>query len=159
MEKKKNQKSEDFIGWKSDDGLLEVVDIHGKQGTSTTFKVICHKCKEDKELFTDGYFVSLKGNLVKGRKPCGCSACPKWSKEQFLILARRASKDRFIVHGFIEEFHSQSTKVDLECSIDGYKWTTSINNIINIDTGCPKCYGNARPTEKEIFDKDRKSVV
>lgn len=151
--KKKKESAEDFIGWKSGDGLLEVIDIYGKQGNITTFKVICHKCKEDKELFPDGYFVSAKGHLVNGGKPCGCSKKPEWNKEQYLILARRAANGRFIVHGFAEEFHGHKTKLNLECLIDGHKWAASINNVVSKGSGCPKCSGNARPTEQASLDK------
>ena len=55
--KKKYEKAEDFIGWKSPDGKLEVIGIAGKQGYISTFKVICTECSKDKELFPDGYFV------------------------------------------------------------------------------------------------------
>lgn len=144
---------DNFIGWKSDDGLLEVVDVHGKQGRNTTFKVICHKCKEDTELFPAGYFVSTKSNLVSGYKPCGCAFNPKWNKEQYLVLARRAAKDRFIVHGFAEEFHGSKTKLELECLVDGYKWVNSNTNIINKRAGCPKCCKNIKLTEPEAFDR------
>jgi len=148
---KKLTKSKDFIGWKSEDGLLEVVDIYGKQGSITTFKVICHKCKEDKELFPLGYFVSTKKNLEKGQKPCGCSKSPRWNQEQYLILARRAAQDRFIVHGFAEEFHGNKTKLDCECLIDGYKWTPNLNHLVTGDrTGCPKCGGTLKLNELDI---------
>lgn len=153
MKKRKLQKAEVFIGWKSDDGLLEVIGIHGKQGYNTVFKVICHKCKEDKELFTDGYFVSQKGHLVRGGKPCGCGKHPRWNQEQFLVLARRAAKDRFIVHGFAEEFNGKNTKLNLECLKDGHKWTANLHSVINTNNGCPKCAGNERKTEQEAFDK------
>lgn len=59
--KKKQQKAKDFIGWKSEDGKLEVVGIAAKQGRTTTFKVTCTECSKDKELFPEGYFVSTKG--------------------------------------------------------------------------------------------------
>jgi hypothetical protein len=112
--KSKQEKSEDFIGWKSEDGKLEVIGIHGKtKGRISIFKVTCTECYRDSELFPDGYFVSLKGHLLNGEKPCGCSKIPKWNKDQFLILARRAAKERFIVHGFAEEFHGQKTKLNL----------------------------------------------
>ena len=131
-----------FIGWKSHDGKLEVVGIAGKQGNITTFKVTCTECSKDKELFPDGYFVSTKGNLIKGVKPCGCSKSPKWKAFQFLILASRAGeKKNFIVHGFAEEFKNQKTKLNLECLKDGNRWTTSIASIINSGNGCPKCKG------------------
>lgn len=151
--KKKIEKLEDFIGWKSPDGELEVIAVHGKQGNNTTFKVTCTKCSKDSELFPDGYFVSTKSNLINGQKPCGCSMCPKWKPWQFLILAHRVAKDRFIVHGFAEEFIDHKTKLNLECLKDGHKWTASTHNIINLGQGCPKCYGNAKPTEQEALQK------
>ena len=42
--KKKQQKAEDFIGWKSEDGKLEVIGIIGYQKTSALFKVTCTDC-------------------------------------------------------------------------------------------------------------------
>lgn len=105
VEKKKYEKAEDFIGWKSEDGKLEVIGIAGKQWTSVTYKVVCTECSKDKELFPDGYFISTKYNLNSGRKPCGCSKSPRWEDWQYLILARRAVEGYFIVHGFSEEFH------------------------------------------------------
>ncbi len=151
--KKKRQKPEDFIGWKSPDGKLEVVGIAGKQGTKTLFKVTCTECSKDKELFPEGYFVSTKSNLVNGQNPCGCSNSPKWEDWQFLILARRAAKGRFIVHGFAEPFKNSYTKLNLECLKDGHKCTASTHNIINGGKGCPKCSGNAKLTEQEALQK------
>lgn len=150
MQKKKREKAEDFIGWKSDDGLLEAVSIHG---TKATFKVICNKCKEDTELFPLGYFISQKSHLIVGRKPCGCSKSPKWNKEQHLILARRAAKGRFIVHNFVEEYKGVKTKLNLECLMDGHKWIASVDSVINNGYGCPKCSNKYKPTEQEAFDR------
>ena len=152
VEKKKREAAEDFVGWKSPDGKLEVVGIIEKS-KHTTFKVTCTECSKDPELFPDGYFVSNKQHLVNGSKPCGCSNFPKWEDWQFLTLARRAAKGRFIVHGFSEEFHGKKTKLNLECLKDGYKWITSIDGIINKGSGCRKCAGNAKPTEQEALQK------
>ena len=150
---KKREKPEDFIGRKSPDGGLEVIGIAGKVCTNTLFKVICTKCSKDPELFPDGYFVSTKGDLIKGQKPCGCAKSPKWYDWQYLILARRAGeKKSFIVHGFSEEFHWYKTKLNIECLKDGHKWTASISNIIN-GRGCPKCAGVYRPTKQEALQK------
>ena len=80
--------------------------------------------------------------MKTGRKPCGCSDSPKWKDWQYLILARRAGEKKgFIVHGFAENFKGRDTKLNLECLKDGHKWVTSIDNIINAGTGCPKCAG------------------
>lgn len=152
--KKKRQKSKDFIGWKSLDRKLEVIGIHGKIGKTTTFKVTCTECCKDPELFPDGYFVSQKGHLINGLKPCGCGRYPRWEDWQYLILARRAGeKKNFIVHGFSEEFHGQKTKLNLECLKDSHKWNASISDIINHGSGCPKCSGVYRPTEQEALQK------
>lgn len=140
---KKREKAEDFIGWKSPDGKLEVVGIAGKDKWSVAlFKVTCTECSKDKELFPNGYFVSNKSNLKTGRKPCGCSKSPKWEEWQYLILARRAGEKKgFVVYGFAENFKGKDTKLNLECLKDGRKWIASIDNIINGGTGCPKCAG------------------
>ena len=153
--KKKNGKAEDFIGWKSEDGKLEVIGIAGKDKWEVSlFKVTCTECSKDKELFPDGYFISTKGNLINDQKPCGCSNRPRWVGWQYLILAKRTGKKKgFIVHGFSEEFHGQYTKLNLECLKDGHKWTARINDIINGGRGCPKCGGTLKLTEQEALQK------
>ena len=150
---KNPQKTEDFIGWKSPDRNLEVIGIHGRQGTNALYRVTCTECSKDPELFPRGYFVSLKQNLINGKKPCGCSKSPRWEDWQFLILAHRAAKDRFIVHGFAEVFKNCKTKLNLECLEDGHKWTASINNVVNNGRGCPKCSGVYKQTEQEALQK------
>ena len=155
MAKKKREKPEDFVGWKSPDGKLEVVGIAGKDKWSVAlFKVTCTECSKDKELFPEGYFVSNKSNLKTGRKPCGCSKKPEWEDWQYLILASRAGEKKgFIVHGFAENFKGKDTKLNLECLKDGHKWVTSIDNIINTGTGCPKCAGTLKLSEQEALQK------
>lgn len=148
-----NQKAEDFIGWKSEDGILEVVEVLEKSKHSR-FKVVCKVCSSDKELFPNGYFVSTKDNLKKGQKPCGCAFNPKWEDWQYLILASRVGEKKgFIVHGFDKNYKKHKTKLKLECLKDGHKWTASISSIINTGCGCPKCSGNAKPTEQEALQK------
>ncbi len=154
--KKKREKPEDFVGWKSPDGKIEVIGIADETGKNgrKLFKVICTECSKDKELFPDGYFISTKGNLVYGQKPCGCSKQPKWFEWQFLILARRAGEKKgFIVHGFAVPFKNVYTKLNLECLKDGHKWTASIDSVINGGRGCPKCSNKYRPTEQEALQK------
>lgn len=153
--KKKRQRPEDFIGWKSDDGKLEVIEIYQESinGKPALFKVTCIECSKDPELFPDGYFVSIKSNLVKGQKPCGCGRTPRWFDWQYLILARRVAKKCFIVHGFAEEFKNAHTKLNLECLKDGHKWVANIHSVINIGSGCPKCSNNYNPTEQEALQK------
>lgn len=92
--------------------------------------------------------------MIKGKRPCGCGSGFGWEGWQYIILARRAGEKRgFIVHGFSEEFHGQNTKLNIECLKDDHKWSTAINNIINSNSGCPKCAGNIKLTEQEALQK------
>ncbi|ULG01853.1 hypothetical protein phiA047_0122 [Aeromonas phage phiA047] len=53
--KKKQQKAEDFIGWKSKDNNLEVTGIVGRyDGGNATFKVTC------KNLFTRSRIIPFR---------------------------------------------------------------------------------------------------
>ena len=128
MKKTNGEPSKNFIGREFNNGRLKVVGIHGKRGTTTLYKVTCTECSKDPELFPDGYFVSTKGSLIRGNKPCGCAFNPKWEDWQYLILARRVGEKRgIVVHGFAEEFKNNRTKLKLECLKDGHKWNASIN--------------------------------
>ena len=153
-EKKKYEKAEDFIGWKSVDGKLEVVGIAGKDKYNhALFKVTCTECSKDPELFPDGYFISMKADLIRGIKPCGCSKSCKRAGWQYLILARRAGEKKgFTVSGFVGEFKNAHTKLNLECLKDGHKWTAKLYSIL-YGKGCAKCAGNLKPIEQEALQK------
>lgn len=138
--KKTREKPETFVGKTFNNGKLKVIGINGVINRHTMFKVTCEVCSKDKELFPQDYFLSTKGNLEKGKLPCGCSKCPKWEDWQFLILAKRVGINKnFIVHGFTENFKGQSTRLDCECLIDGHKWKPTVQNIVNNKSGCPEC--------------------
>ena len=51
--KKKKESAEEFVGWKSEDGLLEVIDIYGKQGSTRILRILKGhtKCKSNTNLF------------------------------------------------------------------------------------------------------------
>lgn len=103
-------------------------------------------------MFPAGYFKSLKRDLITGSKPCGCALNPKWNKDQFLILAKRAAKDRFIVHGFSEEFYGQKTKLRLECFEHGHIWNASLHSVINMRKRCPMCANMERSRQKRYCE-------
>jgi len=153
-ESSKVEKPEDFVGWKSEDGLLEVIgtDIKSKTGR-VLFRVVCEICSKDKELFPKGYFVCQKHHLKENKKPCGCSPSPRWTEDQFLIRAIRAGKDKNIkVLGYAEKFSGSYTKLNCECTIDNYRWEVSLFNLINTKNGCPKCSNKVIPTEQEAYN-------
>ena len=160
----KRRHAEEFVGWVSKDGNLKVTGIIGKnkQGNKL-YSVTCKICSPDLELFPLGYFISTRGNLEIGKKPCGCSKRPKWTQDQFMILINRISKkENFVVIGIVGKYNGAYTKVDCECNIDGHKWTPNINNIINNKQGCPECGNNRKKIStsdalercKEVCDQE-----
>lgn len=128
----------EFIGWKSDDLTLEVIGVPTGNHKNRALKVTCIHCSKDTELFPEGYFISNKGNLLKGQKPCGCSKSHKWTKDQYIILAKRKVGERFLITGYGEEFKGNKTEVYCECPVDGHKWTTTFSDI-NRGSGCRLC--------------------
>jgi hypothetical protein len=50
---------------------------------------------------------------------------------------------------FIINNNVSKTKLYLICNIDNYEWTPTYKNFINKKSGCPKCAGNAKITQKE----------
>ena len=155
MVNKEREKPEDFIGWKSEDGKLEVIGIYDKQGTVTRFKVTCTECSKDKELFPEGYFVISKKNLLRGSKPCGCSKRPTWSEQQYLLVAQRtATKKKIKVKGIVGSFIGKNTKLDCMCYKCKTCWTPTINGIVNGGYGCPACAINKFKPHNKLYRKD-----
>lgn len=157
MKKKKNE----YIGWESSDGNLKIIEIIDGS-VPVLCKVKCKICSQDNELFPEGYFIVNLHNVTRGHKPCGCSKSVKWNKDQWLILAKRASRNRsFVVKDYAEKFHGYKTKVLCECLIDGSEWTPLIRNIISGVAVCQKCKSKAvgdrcrtpENTAKERCDK------
>jgi hypothetical protein len=147
---------ESFVGWVSKDGLLEVVGVADEVGkySRKLYKVVCKICSADTELFPDGYFVTYKHTLKDGSKPCGCAKYPKWSEYNYGVKLKRLTEGKnFIVHGFIEKFKGKNKRLSCECLLDGHKWAPKLKQILTMGQGCPKCHGNAKPTEQEVLDK------
>ena len=124
-----------------EEGQLEVVGWSGRDKWSNKFYILkCNKCSKDSELFGEGYFRSLKGNLVNGAVPCGCSKIPKWSKEQFAVLCSRKAKELgYTFLGFVGEWKGAHTKIKVLCEKHGEWSSVTINNLINGGQGCPGC--------------------
>lgn len=131
-------KAVDFVGWVSPDENLKVIGFIKKDKT-TLFKVQYKICNLDKELYPQDFYLEYKGNLLKGVKRCACSKHPMWTEEQYLILSKRKCEGRFKILGLNEEFKGQNTKVNCVCLVDGYVFTPTFNNLINKNSGCPKC--------------------
>ena len=123
-----------------EEGQLEVVGWSGKRKTHKYYVLRCSKCSQDSELFGEGYFRRLKGNLVSGQAPCGCSKKPQWSKEQYSVLCSRKAKEfGYTFLGFEEEWKGAYTKIRMLCPKHGEWNTGNTNDLINGGRGCPGC--------------------
>lgn len=122
------------------EGQLEVVGWSGRGGSNKSYVLKCSKCSQDSELFGEGYFKSLKSDLVRGRLPCRCARSPRWSKEQFTTLcSRRASEIGFKFLGFTGDWKGSRTKIKMFCEKHG-EWNSGIiTSLINMCQGCPGC--------------------
>ena len=156
----------DFVGTKFPTprgGVLTVTGVAGKQGNIALFMVECSVCRDDRELFPDGFTIT-KGSLEKGRVPCGCSKTPKWSPEQDLIHINRLLTEKLPHLKAVDtiEEKGKSRKFILECEIcskDAVLWPygsiTSVKGHLvsdHVPCGCAMC-PKWTPTQYEVLIK------
>lgn len=140
-----------------EDNQLTVVGWSGKCFYNKHYILKCMRCSEDLELFGQGYFRSIKGNLVKGQIPCGCAFNPKWSKEQYYIICSRKAKElNYTFLGFIGVWRQNTTKIRMFCGEHG-EWSGGrIADLINQNRGCPAC---GRESTREASTKPEDVLV
>lgn len=117
---------------------LEVLGQINKKGRAI-YVVKCNTCCLDSELFGDALYYQGKSQIDRGHHPCGCAYNPKWTEEQYKIIAKRtAEKVGYKFLGFSSEFSGHKTKLHLVCDLHGGWTTTDINHLRN-GRGCPGC--------------------
>lgn len=139
---------DDFIGTEfvtPKGGILKVTESFKTDTDRKLYILECSVCSEDKELFPYGSIVKDKAGLLKGSVSCGCSKSPKWKDWQWIIKIKRECGIRgYIFHGFAEEFHGNTTKLDLENPRTGNRWKNChIANFFN-GKGDPLDYTTAQ---------------
>lgn len=149
---------------------LTVVGWSGKQSRNKYYIIKCDNCCKDSELFGNGYFRSLKGDLNRGISSCGCTVT-RWTKQQYEVLCHRAAVDMgYKFTGFCGDWLGSVTKVFMECNSHGVWSTGTIINLLRGRRGCPKCKyaknaGRSRKPDSEMiasffasgaFDQDTK---
>ena len=137
------------------DNQVRVIGWTGvKKYTDKPYIVYCEKCAGDSELFGEGYFKIVKHSLLSGSLPCGCGKLPKWSENQWKIIAER--RCRFLGYsflGFIGQYKGGNTKVSVCCDLHGIWDTTTIMSLVKQCTGCPKC-GTERTKQSFMRTED-----
>ena len=103
--------------------------------------LFCTACSQDPELFGEGYFRSLKSNLI-GMKaiPCGCGNKAQYNVKQYHILCdRQATMLGYTFKGFVGDWKGCETKISMLCKKHGEWNTGSVLNLLNKQTGCRLC--------------------
>jgi hypothetical protein len=121
---------------------LEVISSNRDAGL-ITYKVFCHTCAKDTELFGNGIFTTTKDRLEKFQFPCGCGSCRKWTPAQYAVKISRIAEEKFCKFlGFVTGQVNSSSKIQLECLVCSHTWNSS--TIVNFikpmgGNGCPNC--------------------
>lgn len=124
------------------DNQLTVVGWSGKALSNKRYLVLCSICKNDPEIFGEGYFKITKNNLIRGRIPCGCSTLSQISEEHARILCtRKAASMGYEFLGFPNGWNGATSKISLLCAEHGV-WHSGSYNVFTSEkkrVGCPGC--------------------
>lgn len=137
--------SEDWINIVNDSGSGRYRFVRWcKDGEFGSVKKALLKC------LLDGHEWEAKpNNLVNGR---GCPKCAKniiRTPSDWIDAINDTGHGRHFFVSWDGEFRHQRTRAICECEIDGFRWSSNINMLVNNWHGCPQCAGNRRYTESE----------
>lgn len=128
-----------------------------KQNRSHKLYVVqCDKCKQDQEMYGDGYFTSEKHDLVVGKIPCGCSTHSWKTERQWEILAERAANILgYSFEGWAEPFKGNVTRCKFSCAEHGTWETAVLTQLLNANTVCcPALRANKASLRKRKPDQE-----
>lgn len=70
----------------------------------------------------------------------GCPQCAgnrRWTAEERIEQINKLENIEFV--SWVDGYKNTYSKVNLKCTIDGFEWVASVNDIVNGGTGCAKC--------------------
>lgn len=119
---------------------LTVLGWSGKYRSAKKYVLVCIECSKDPELFGGGYFSATLPNLESGRVPCGCAKAHKRTETQYCIEATRACTSLGLEFmGWEGVFSGTGVKCKIVCPSHGVYSTTTLNSLLNQQSGCRKC--------------------
>lgn len=137
-----------------------ISDYIGPKSNTVYFKAECTSCRHDKELYPNGWEVSLS-NLRKGQGiSCGCSVSPKYSKDQWAVICKRVASERGLAFiGLGEWSGNNKTPVHLVCNCkDKVPFSvSSVDSFVNSGAGkfCENCYKKQSSKVMSELRKDK----
>ena len=97
----------------------------------------------------DGYEWSAVVNSGSGCPQCGGNR--KWTADERIEQINALPNIKFV--RWDGEFKGVTSRCVCRCEIDGYEWLTTVNNLVNVASGCPQCTGNRKLTADERIEQ------
>lgn len=132
----------DYIGWKSENGNLEILNIFKDAKGYYKAVVKCSVCAKDDLLFPEGIFTSHLHDILRGVCPCGCSKSYRWSKEQYLIKIQRKCETINCYLVEIPIIINAFVKIKIKCNIHNTENFIVLHRFLNDihnPNGCDEC--------------------
>lgn len=111
------------------------------------YVIVCSKCEKDSELFGEGVFPVIKGNLLKGKIPCGCSKAPRLNSEQILTLCKREAEKRGVAFKSIDR-----DGLKFICPMHGEQ-TSLVSTFLKRGAGCKTCARDRTASINKVLRK------
>ena len=127
----------DFVRWA----------IDGEFGSECRVIICCKLCHFEWGSTTNN--ITSHGN--------GCPQCAKqrrWTSEERIQQINKLGSIDFV--SWVCEYKGSNSKANVKCSIDGYKWSASVSELVNSGKGCPQCAGRRIWTPDERIDQINK---
>lgn len=121
--------------------------IDGEFGSARKVIILCKSC--------DFEWSSTANNIISHG-----NGCPQCAKQRRWTAEERAGQINAI--GNIEfaswdgDYKDSKSKANVKCSMDGYKWSASVNELVNRGKGCPQCAGRRIWTPDECVNQINK---
>lgn len=84
----------------------------------------------------------------------GCPQCcgnRKWTAYERIDQINAKPNIRFI--RWDGDFKGVNSRAICRCEIDGYEWSSSVSNLVNVASGCPQCAGQRKLTPDERIEQ------
>lgn len=101
----------------------------------------------------DGYEWSTSiGNLIHSNSGCPqCAGNRRWTENERADQINKLDNIEFI--GWNGLLRGKESRATVRCSVDGFEWDATVNDLINGGYGCPQCGGVRRWTPDERVEQ------
>lgn len=142
----------DIIGKRyGKEGQVEVIELlKERQKLKKAYKIKCHTCAKDPELYGDGIFNTTGALIAQQTTSCACSTRFEHTPDQTKVQVERLCiKLNYKFLGFVGDWDGVQTKMSLKCGTCAYEWSSCTVMRLKRGHGCPQCADNARKNSDE----------